>query len=100
MKAAMYRGRMLLFKMAAHEIDVFSLTDIAEIQQAYAQIHLHEVCNKAQKFYKIRIFKTIQNEAIFHVFSVCVYVSLWSGHVIYLLYTSHPPPPQPPTPPG
>ncbi|XP_067054361.1 conserved oligomeric Golgi complex subunit 4-like [Acropora muricata] len=28
--------------MAAHEIDVFSLTDITEVQQAYAQIHLHE----------------------------------------------------------
>ncbi|XP_068759729.1 conserved oligomeric Golgi complex subunit 4-like [Montipora capricornis] len=28
--------------MAAHEVDVFSLTDIAEVQQAYAQIHLHE----------------------------------------------------------
>ncbi|XP_068722014.1 conserved oligomeric Golgi complex subunit 4-like isoform X2 [Montipora capricornis] len=28
--------------MAAHEFDVFSLTDIAEVQQAYAQIHLHE----------------------------------------------------------
>ena len=30
-------------KMAAHELDVYSLTDIAEIQKAYAQIHLHEV---------------------------------------------------------
>ena len=50
MKAATNRGRIWLFKMAAHEIDVFSLTDITEIQQAYAQIHLHEVCNKAQKF--------------------------------------------------
>ena len=29
--------------MAAHELDVYSLTDIAEIQKAYAQIHLHEV---------------------------------------------------------
>nr|XP_058972612.1 conserved oligomeric Golgi complex subunit 4-like isoform X2 [Pocillopora verrucosa] len=28
--------------MAAHELDVYSLTDIAEIQKAYAQIHLHE----------------------------------------------------------
>ncbi|KAM7432750.1 Golgi transport complex subunit 4 [Porites harrisoni] len=28
--------------MAVHEVDVFSLTDIGEIQQAYAQIHLHE----------------------------------------------------------
>ncbi|XP_074617443.1 conserved oligomeric Golgi complex subunit 4-like isoform X1 [Acropora palmata] len=28
--------------MAAHEIDIFSLTDITEVQQAYAQIHLHE----------------------------------------------------------
>lgn len=32
--------------MAAHEIDVFSLTDITEVQQAYAQIHLHEVCRR------------------------------------------------------
>ena len=30
-------------KMAAHELDVFSLTNIDEIQRAYAQIHLHEV---------------------------------------------------------
>lgn len=41
-----YRRRILFSKMAAHELDVFSLTDIAEIQQAYAQIHLHEVCYK------------------------------------------------------
>lgn len=39
-----YRRLMfILSKMAVHEVDVFSLTDIAEIQQAYAQIHLHEV---------------------------------------------------------
>ena len=31
------------FKMAAQDVDVFSLTDIDEIQQAYAKIHLHEV---------------------------------------------------------
>ena len=43
MESAAYRRRVSLFKMAAHELDVFSLTDIAEIQQAYAQIHLHEV---------------------------------------------------------
>ena len=39
-------GTFCMSIMAAHEIDVFSVTDITEVQEAYAQIHLHEVCRR------------------------------------------------------
>lgn len=69
--------------MAAHELDVFSLTDIAEIQQAYAQIHLHEVFIKDANYSYQQVYKGDVSVAKFvmnrHVCNTCLRVSGWPG---------------------
>lgn len=58
--------------MAAHELDVYSLTDIAEIQKAYAQIHLHEVHYKLNAQFLRFILQLSRNFTLkISMFSIC-----------------------------